>query len=204
MAFLAQAQKDNIAEAIRKAESNTSGEFVAVVASASDSYYYIPLLWSALFALAIPSIIALLPVATPGYTVLQAITFVVCALLFRWQPLKMRLIPKPVKHRRAQLLAREQFLAQGVHNTALRNGILLFVSVAERYVEIIADKGVNDVVPDNTWDQLIQQFVGSVKAGRIEQGFVDAVTECGRLLQTHFPVSEKDINELPNHLVELR
>lgn len=204
MAFLTQTQKDNIAEAIRKAESATSGEFVAVIAPASDNYPYIPLLWAALCALAVPSIIMLLQVTTLSFVVLQAITFVICAVLFRWQPIKIKLIPTFTKHRRAQLAAREQFLLQGVHNTAQRNGILLYVSVAERYVEIVADKGVNDVVSDNTWDNLVEQFVNHVRSGQIETGFITAVEECGRILQKHFPISEKDINELPNHLVELR
>ena len=71
-------------------------------------------------------------------------------------------------------------------------------------MEIVADKGVNDVVSDNTWDNLVEQFVNHVRSGQIETGFITAVEECGRILQKHFPISEKDINELPNHLVELR
>ena len=203
MGFLTQQQKDNISAAIKQAEAQTSGELVAVIAHESDDYYYIPLLWAAISALVLPAILMLLPVGSSDYSLYQVLTFIIAALLFRWQPLKMWLIPSYVKQRRAALVAREQFLAQNLHHTEQRNGILLFVSVAERYVEIMADKGINDVVAADTWDKLVQQFVENVKAGEVEQGFITAINTSAGILQQHFPILPKDQNELPNHLIEL-
>ena len=70
--------------------------------------------------------------------------------------------------------------------------MLLFVSVAEHYVEIIADKGINDVVPTGTWEHVVAEFVEKVKSGRIADGFVGAVEACGEPLVQHFPVGEHE------------
>jgi putative membrane protein len=203
MSFLNNTQKQNIAAAIKSAEARTSGEFVAVIARASDDYYYIPLLWAALLALVLPAIWVALPLPIIDYTLMQFIVFIVAGALFQWLPLKMRVIPAAVKRRRAALLAREQFLAQNLHHTEQRNAILLFVSQAEHYVEIIADKGINDVVADDTWDKIVEAFIQQVQQHKIEQGFLTAIHACGEALALHFPVSAKDVNELPNHLIEI-
>lgn len=205
MAFLDQADKDRIAEAIRQAELKTSGELVTVIAVASDGYHFIPLLWASLVALLVPG---LLWMSGSGLGVLriyelQLATFLVLCLLFRWTPLKMRLVPKTVKHRRASRLAHEQFHVQGLHLTRDRTGILLFVSVAEHYVEIIADQGINARVAPGSWDGIIKEFIKHVRQGRISDGFLSAVHSCGAILEAHFPRPADDTKELPNHLVEL-
>lgn len=204
MAFLLEQQKLNIAEAISKVEKRTSGELVAVIAHNSDDYFYIPLLWAALSALILPGVLLGFDLSTVSLEILQVATFVVAALLFRLPMVKMRLIPRYVRQRRSALLAREQFLLQNLHHTEQRNGILLFVSVAERYVELIADKGIHEAVPLGTWDTLVQQFIEHVGRGQIETGFITAIEQCGNILEQHFPIGEQDRNELPNHLIEIR
>jgi putative membrane protein len=204
MAFLYEKQKQNIAEAIRAAESRTSGELVAVIAHNSDDYFYIPLLWAALSALILPGALLWFDVTSASLEMMQVATFVVAAVVFRLPLVKMRLIPRYVRQRRAALLAREQFLLQNLHHTEQRNGILLFVSVAERYVELIADKGISEAVPLGTWDTVVQQFIEHVGRHQIETGFITAIQQCGDILEQHFPVTDKDSNELPNHLIEIR
>src|SRR3546814_14559799 len=72
---------------------------------------------------------------------IQLASFLVLALLFRWTPLKMRLVPKATKLHRAARAAREQFLAQEVNHTKDRSGVLIFVPVAARYVQLRAAIG---------------------------------------------------------------
>lgn len=205
MTFLSEADKQRIAEAIRDAETKTSGELVTVIAHTADTYLYIPILWASMAALTLPAIVLLLTVDLqfPMLYVLQLATFLGLALLFRWNPLKMRLIPKAVKNRRASRLAWEQFFAQNLHLTQQRTGVLLFVSVAERYVEIIADKGINDIVKQNAWDDIVTDFAKRVKAKEIPEGFLSAIGACGELLAESFPRRKGDIDELPNRLIEI-
>lgn len=205
MAFLHDADKQRIARAVAGAEAGTRGEFVTVIAKSADDYLYVPILWAALAALMLPGLFSVSGIGVlieHAYSI-QIAGFFALALLFRWQPVKMRLIPRGLKHARAHRLAQEQFFVQGLRMTRERTGVLLFVSVAEHYVEIIADQGINAVVPAGTWDAVVARLIEQVKAGRVADGFVAAVEACGALLAEHFPADEQNQDELPNHLVEL-
>ena len=134
---------------------------------------------------------------------IQITSFILLAVLFRHPVIKMRLIPSWVKRQRSHRVALEQFLIQNLHATEERTGILLFVSVAEHYVEILADKGINDVVDADAWDNIIRAFVIQVKNKQIADGFVQAITSCGELLEAHFPAHAINNNELPDKLIEI-
>jgi putative membrane protein len=203
--FLSSADKRRIAEAIRKAEARTGGELVAVIAHAADHYVYIPLLWAAMAALTLPAVTWLFGIELRFLVLysLQLATFLGCALLFDLTPLKMYLIPRSVKHRRASALAWEQFFARNLHLTRERTGVLLFVSVAERYVEIVADKGIHDKVGAHAWDAIVKEFVRYVSRGNVVEGFLAAIAACGDLLAQHFPRAADDRNELPDRLIEI-
>jgi putative membrane protein len=203
--LLSAADKRRIAEAIRTAEARTSGELVTVIARAADDYVYIPLLWASLAALSVPAIVWVSGVELRFLALygVQLAVFLALSLLFRWTPLKMRLIPRAVKEHRASRLAWQQFFAQGLHHTRERTGVLLFVSLAERYVEIVADRGIHEKVTEGAWDAIVAAFIGHVKRGDIAQGFVSAIEGCGTLLAEHFPRPAEDRNELPNRLIEI-
>lgn len=205
MAFLSERERRDVAQAIAAVEAKTRGELVTVIARASDDYLYIPLLWAALLALAIPGALMLggSAVALQYAYEAQVAGFLLFALVFNLTPVKMRLIPRALKRVRAQRLAREQFFAQNLHRTAERTGVLLFVSVAERYVEILADEGIHQRVPSGAWEQAVAEFTGAVRAGRVAEGFLRAIQTCGELLVEHFPARPGDRNELPDHLIEL-
>lgn len=220
MVHLSDSDKQALREAIRSQEIHTTGEIVTVITRASDNYYFIPTLWAALLALLTPYFLHLVHYSFHflndfpfiylskhlhiGVYQMQIIVFCLCALLFRWPWLKLKLIPRSIKHQRSSRLAHEQFYQQGLHTKDERTGILLFVSVAEHYVEILADKNINLAVEENTWKLLVDNFVVHVKQGDIKQGYLDTIEEAGKLLRQHFPsVPEKDKNELPDHLIEI-
>ena len=205
MTFLTDQEKEKIRFAIAEAESRTSGEIVTVIAGRSDTYLYIPTLWAALLALCVPALNFLF--GSPMTPVLayqvQVLVFLLAAILFQLDLLKMYLIPRSVKHWRASLRAREQFFLQGLHTTKDRTGILIFVSVAEHYVEIIADKGINDRIEGNTWQIAVDEFTGLLREGRTHEGFLTAINHCREELWKHFPSETSNANELPDHLVEI-
>lgn len=211
MAFISDSDKQRIRDAIRRQEMRTAGELVTVLAQASDAYSYIPVLWAALAALFFPgivgSIINMMPLwLEADYQLLylvQVVLFFALAAVFQWTPLKMRLIPKSVKHHRARRLAHEVFFEQGLHTTQGGTGILIFVSTAEHYVEILADSGINEKVGADAWQHLVDRFVAHVKQGKTVDGFITTIEACGELLAQHFPDQKTNPNELPDHLVEL-
>lgn len=200
--------KTRISDAIRAAEKNTSGEFVAVVARASDHYVLLPLLWSAILALLLPGA-CFLAGAEPaiGWVRLyhlQLLIFIVLAVVLLSVPgLHLRLIPRRVKHAHAGRLAQAQFYAQGVQLTPHHSGVLFFVSLAERYVEIVADKGIHERLGDAHWQGIIDRFVTEVRRGRVVDGFVEAIAACGAAMAEHYPPDPADTNELSDGLIEI-
>jgi putative membrane protein len=205
MAFLTHSEKERLRDAIRAAEARTHGEIVTVIARTSGDYFYYPTLWAALIAIASPALLLALPISPGplGIIEIQLVVFVLLAAALRWPPIKMRLVPRAVQRLHASRRARDQFHAQGLHRTRERGGVLLFVSVAEHYVEVIADEGIHQRVPEGTWHQLVRDFTARVKTGQIGEGFIEAVTTIGGHLQTHFPAGAGNPNELPDHLIEI-
>jgi len=205
MTFLNDAEKAQLRDAIRQAEAKTSGEIVTVIARASGDYFYYPTLWATLLAILSPLLpIALaVSIAPLGIIELQLLVFALLALVFRWPPIKRRLVPRAVKQQYCARRAREQFLAQNLHTTRERTGVLLYVSVAEHHVELLADAGIHAKVPAGTWDLVVSKLTARVKAGQVGEGFIEAVGAVGAQLAAHFPAAGVNPNELPDHLIEL-
>ena len=198
--------RTRITAAIHAAERNTSGEFVAVVARSSDHYVFVPLLWAAIAALLLPGVLLLssAPLAYVHLYQIQLLVFMVLALLFLFVPgLHLRLVPRHIKHARASRLAKAQFYLQGVHATRDRSGVLFFVSLAERYVEIVADQGIHERLGEAHWQGIVGTFVERVKSGRVVEGFVAAIGACGAAMAQHYPPDPADTDQLSDGLVEI-
>ena len=90
------------------------------------------------------------------------------------------------------------------HTTTGRTGVLIFVSVAEQRVEIIADSGIDARVAKGTWQSIVDEFTTEIGAGRPVEGFEQAIKRIGQHLAEHFPPGAVDPNELPDHLIVLR
>jgi putative membrane protein len=204
MTLIAIDDERRVAEAISNAERKTSGEIVAIVTAESASYLYAPVLWAALASLALPWPLIYWtwwPVQT--IYLLQVLVFLILALVLAWRPLRYWLVPRRIKELRAHRRAVEQFLTQSLHSTAGRTGVLLYVSVAERYVEVLADTGIHQRVPKADWQGIVDRLTNDIARGRAGDGFVAAVEAIGERLAEHFPPGSRDPNELPNHLIVL-
>lgn len=193
-----------IADAIATAERTTSGEIVAVVAESSGSYLSTAFLWAGIAALAVP--LPLIhwtwwPIQT--IYIVQIAVFVLLAVLFSYRPLRLSLTPRSLRHGLAHRRALEQFLAQNLHTTPGRTGVLIFVSVAERYAEIVADAEINRHVPMNTWTAIVDDLTAHIGQGDAATGFLHTIQAVGTLLATHFPPGSERRDTLPNHLILL-
>jgi putative membrane protein len=202
--MLSEPERARISEAISAAERRTSGEIVAVLAAESDTYVYAPILWAAIVALFVPwPLIFFTWLPVQSIFAVQLIVFLLVALLAYARPLRYALVPDAVKRSRAHRRAVEQFLAQNLHTTKGRTGILIFVSAAERYVEVIADAQVRAKAGDEVWRGLVEQLTSAIGAGRAADGFLGAIATSGEILSRHFPPGSSDENELPDHMIVL-
>lgn len=198
-------QHRRLEDAVKSAETRTSAEFALVVTRASDGYAVYPLLWTALLSLTVAGIVAFaLPAIGAAATVaLQAALFVVAGFLFHAPFVRYRLVPDMAKSEQARQFARVQFF-ELVHNKTRRDvGILLFVSEAERHVEILVDRGISDRISDTVWQNIVDTFIGDVRQGRIAEGLIAAVDACAAVLQEKFPVSLDDRNEISDKVTEI-
>ncbi len=137
-------------------------------------------------------------------TLVQWATFIVVGLVFRRPAITTRLIPRAVRATESARgsLARRQFLEQELHHTEGGTGMLIFVSEAERYVEILVDRGISARIGDETWQSIVAAFTRRVKEGETLQGFLECIEACGEHLKEQVPATHER-NELPNHLVVL-
>jgi putative membrane protein len=202
--MITQADKDRVAEAIRTAETKTSGEIFCVIAHQASDYRLVPLAWAALAALVVPAPLIYLTLwpASLIYLV-QLVVFIVLAIVLAQPAIRFHVVPRRAKHERAHALAMRQFFAQGLDRTEQRTGVLIFASAAEHYAEIVADAGINAKVTPEVWRQAIDVLIAGIKDGRAGDGFVAAVEQCGAVLAAHFPPGALNRDELPNKLVEI-
>lgn len=208
---------DGIAAHIADAEAKTTGEIVCVLAKQSDDYQYIPALWAALLSLSVPLIFILVdfvigsngwakdvPIAAEIIYLTQLAVFVVGFLVAKWPPLKMVLVPRYIKQRRAARLAAEQFMRQEIHLTDQHTGVLLFISLSEHYVEVIADHGIYQKLDAAIWQDLVDDLITNIKRNQMDAGIITAIDQIGVLLAGYFPSDGKvNDNELPDHLILL-
>lgn len=214
-----------VEEAVREAETRTTGEIYCVIAEQSSDYGEIPLAWGALVALAAPAILFVtgvrvsVPDALQGWDaaqvseaaaaaahealgaalVLQAALFAAVALIARLPAARLFLASPMLKRARVRRRAREQFFAKNLHLTRERTGVLIFVSAAEHMAEIVADEGIAARVAQDDWDHAMDALVEGVKRGAPAEGLVDAIGLCAAILAAHFPARPGDNpNEIPD------
>lgn len=204
--MISEADKAKINDAIRAAESKTSGELYCVLALNAGGYRLVPIAWAAALALIVPwPLVASTTWSAATIYVIQLVLFIVAAVGLSQPGIRFRIVPGRTRRERAHAAAMRQFWAHGMHKTQKRTGVLIFAAVAERYVEIIADAGINAKVSQDVWDAAVASLVSAIKAGRPGDGFVAAIEQCGAVLAQHFPLEPGSVNpdELPDRLVEI-
>ena len=97
---------------------------------------------------------------------------------------------------------RDVFEDLGMTATALRNGVLIYMSIADRQVAVLGDRGIHERVEEGFWDAIVENLVQRFREGDYVGGLREAILQIGNRLATHFPYAGegKDINELPNEI----
>jgi len=174
--------------AIAEIERSTAADLCVVVTRVSDRYSLDPIAWAAVGAILSGALVSLLRPQIPSRTLIliELSLLIVATLILEWIPLRLRIVPERVKHAHARQLAHREFNAH-IAGGPQRHMILLFVSLGERYVEIIADHETHALAPAGTWSKIVDEFLRSVKAGHVADGVLAAAAACGEILKTHHP-----------------
>jgi hypothetical protein len=105
--------------------------------------------------------------------------------------------------RTARARAIEMFSQLRVWDTEQNSGVLIYVQVVDRCIEIVADRGINAKVGQQTWSAICGAMEAAFRAGRYEAGAIEGIREITALLARHFPPAGVNPDELPNAPVVL-
>lgn len=198
-----------VEEAVREAEQRTSGEIVTYVVKRSASYGIAS--WRAGAAFALVGYLGILLVSitysgwslgwlftTSGMGLVILLASALGSLLVRFIPMIERIF---VGSRSMLEAVRDRsiraFVDEEVFNTRERTGILIFISLFERRVEVVGDAGINSHVDPEEWGNVIEDILLGIREKRTGDGLVKAIGRCGKLLELKgVEIREDDINEL--------
>jgi putative membrane protein len=228
--MLSKAQHEAVRAAVAAAEARTSGEILCVVARQSAHYGEVPFGWASAIALAAPplalafgvrpgvllaafqndwiaahtaAIDQAMTAALIGYAALQAALFVVVAAIASLPAVKLALTPAALKRAEVHKRAMEQFFARGIPALEDRAGVLIYVSSAERRVEVIAGEGIHGKVGEAVWNEAVDAALQRIRRGDAAGGLIAAVEICGAALAEHFPPDAVSVNRLPDDVTEI-
>lgn len=203
--FFTPEEQQRIEAAVKAAELTTSGEIVPMAVNEAFDYPRAEIFGGGFFSLAIAvwcswwfggsSVWIFLPIFLVGY--------LPCKHLVRALPgLKRRFIPDHVLAEEVEEKALVSFLERGLHATRDQTGILILISLFERRVHVLADRGINAKVATDTWDELVTGVTAGIRAGNACDALCAAITRCGELLASDFPRKSDDTDELPNLILD--
>ncbi len=182
-------EHQRIDAAIAELGRSTAANLRVVVTRVSDRYSLYPVAWAAIGAILLGGLVSLLrpDIASRTMVAIQLWFLIVITLLLNWLPIRLWIVPEQVKHAHARQLAHREFNAHAMANPKQQHRILLFVSLGERYVEIVADHETHALAPAGAWNKIVDEFLTTVKAGRVADGVLDAIAACGSILKTQHP-----------------
>lgn len=204
---LGEPERARVRTAITAAERATRGEIMVVVLERSDAHSSARGLAALSFALLCALVAAAWFVLLPPL-VFVGVLLLAFALGFALASVLPELARTFLGEARATQCTAEQalveFQTQGLSETRERTGVLIFVSLFERRVIVLGDKGIHERVGEAHWARTRDLVLDGVAHGRLCEGLVGAVEECGRVLAQHFPAGADDTNELEDRLVVRR
>ena len=220
--------KAHISAAITEVEQKTSGEIFCVLARDVSRYREVPLLWAAVAAFVVPPLLVLLGLhrlalasiftswtdesahameglilrALSSFELIQAAIFLCVAVIVAIPSVRRAVTPGALKSYRVRQAARRHFVAVGARLSRAEPHVLIYASLADRRVELVAHDNIHQAVGEGPWNDSVDAVVEGMKSGKPAEGFVKAIVICGAALAQHFPPTGTPQNRLPNTLLE--
>lgn len=192
----------SIREAVRAAEAKTGGEIVPIVVRRSTPI-------AGVVAPCILFFVALFGFSErhyfEAYEPWSMIASLVAAVavgfaVSRIEAIQRFVLPGVDEVKAVNERAELEFFRLGVHKTSRKTGVLIFVSLLERRVVILADEGISNRLRPETWSDIVKKLVEEIRSDNLRTGLIHAIETCGGLLAEHFP-RESASDQLKNDLV---
>jgi len=204
-----------IEAAVVEAETGTSGDIFCVLAGEVSSYREVPIAWGAAIALLVPPLVTAiafrqviaaisgggwmaaqasaiepqLALTLSAYVIAQALLFGITTLVVSIPEVRRRLTPRFLKRHRVRKAAYHHFAAAKAHTQDSETGVVLFIALVDRQVEILADQAIHQKVGEDLWKEAAAAIGEGMKTRDPTRGIVRAIGLCGDGLKAHFPSS---------------
>jgi putative membrane protein len=204
-----------IEAAVAAAEEGSAGDIFCVLAGEVSSYREVPIAWAAAVALlGPPAVLAVglrplmlaitaggwtagqasalpgeLAFAFSGYAIAQVCLFGLVALITSLPPVRRLVTPRFLKRHRVKKAAFHHFAAAHSHAKDSETGVLIFVALVERQVEILADAAIHAKVGDSVWRAAADAVMAGMRQPDPTAGIEKAIAICGAALKAHFPAA---------------
>lgn len=207
--FLSTEEQQQVTQTVREMERQTSGEIVPMVVSASHSYPEAALTGAALLSFPL----ALLAAFATGnllwwrgevlwlFLLFFLLFFTGARLLMRSPALLRPFIRDTRAEGEVRRAALAHFYSEGLQHTRDATGVLIYISVLERRVWILGDRGINERLAPQIWQDCVDRLVQGIKEKRQGAALCAAIVEIGSLLRDHFPIKADDRNELSDLMI---
>lgn len=202
--FFSGLEKEQISTLVKNAERETTGEIAVMVVDESDSYREAEILGALLMSALVALIFA---VSLHHVTIWSYIP----AVLIFWFPARyfMRAIPRfkltLAGKKRLEEAVRERairaFFEKKLYRTREETGVLIFISIMEHKVWILGDRGINERIGPQVWQELTGELAGKIRDNQAFEGLCTVIEKLGRTLKEHFPHAADDTNELPDEVI---
>jgi putative membrane protein len=199
--------REALTNCVREIETTSDAELVLIVRSRSGSYRHADYLFGSVLAFATLLFLLFSPFDFHQYWVAIDVSFLLLLgayLSSRSNSIRRLFTNKKFRRDAVRLGAAAMFYEAGIANTAAEMGVLVYLSLLERRLELIADRGVLKSVPPLEWNQILFELH---QAGRKPepQTLLKVLRDLGGLLSKHLPATGENPNELPDEpLFELQ
>lgn len=205
--YLSEEEIKKISDVVRESEKHTEGEIVPMIVRRSSAVGHVK--WTLTAMMTIIFIICetfyiqnhwdrVNSWAPPFAFVLF---YVVSIYLSQIKWFQRVLTPNEDEIAQVNIRAELEFYRAQMAKTAKRTGILIFISLMERRVVVLADKGISQHYTQATWDEVVALITEEFKNGHVYAGLEKAIKRCGEILQAKLPAAQHNTNELANHLI---
>ena len=212
--FFTAEEKERIRHAVETAEARTSGEIATMIVDQSDRYHEAEVLGGVLVAGLVALIISIavhyaailshlpLDMTIWSYVPLVFLLYVPARSLFlRFPHLKLPFIGRKRLMHAVRERAVRAFFEKRLYKTRDENGILIFISILERKVWILGDRGIDRKVSHESWNAMAREISAGIGKGHACEALCRVIENCGAVLAGHFPKRADDTNELPDELI---
>jgi putative membrane protein len=202
--FFNSSEKEAVEAVTREAESRSIGEIAVMVVDASSRYREAEVFGGVTLGNIVAFFITVFffHESIWWYVPLTFVFFFPFWLLFRKIPaLKIHFAAPARREHAVQGRALRAFYEKGLYKTAKNTGVLFFISILERKVWVLADKGIYEKITQGRLNSFAKAVSEGIRQGRAAAALTGAIQEAGELLREHFPRQDGDTNELPDAII---